>query len=114
DRIEGPPFLEPAQYDSVRLLPPPPRPGSAQAKAEIAELERIQAQRTKADFAAATRDGSNNNLMMFAPVLGSGFDLAKLPATAKLSADLVRTEAAVTKDAKSFFKRRRPYILDPK
>lgn len=114
DKMDGPPFLKPAQYDSQRLLPPPPLPGSAEAKAEIAELERIQKERTAAELAAAKRDSHTETLMMFAPVLGPGFDLDKLPATAKLSADLARTEEAVTKGGKSFFKRSRPYILDPK
>ena len=110
----GPPFLAPPQYDTVRLLPPPPEPGSSQAKAEIAELDRIQAKRTKAEFDAATRDAHTETLMMFAPVLGSGFDLEKLPATAKLSSDLAKTEEAVTKGGKDFFKRTRPYIVDTK
>src|SRR5581483_1677122 len=109
---DGPPFLAPAQYDSVRLLPPPPAPGSQQAKAELAELDRIQAKRTKAEFDAATRDAHTETLMMFAPVLGADFDLEKLPATAKLSADLSKTEEAVTKGGKDFFKRSRPYIVD--
>ena len=109
---DGPPFLAPAQYDSVRLLPPPPAPGSAQAKAEIAELDRIQAERSKAQFDAAGHDAHTETLMMFAPVLGGDFDLEKLPATAKLSTDMAKTEEMVTKDGKAFFKRSRPYIVD--
>jgi hypothetical protein len=111
---DGPPFLAPVQYDSALLLPPPPAPDSPLAKAEIAELERIQKERTKAEFAAAAQDSHTETLMMFAPVLGADFDLEKLPATAKLSADLAKTEDVVTKGGKAFFKRSRPYIVDPK
>ena len=50
---------------------------------------------------------------MFAPVLGPQFDLKKLPATAKLFGDLGVTEDEVSKVYKSYFKRPRPWIVDP-
>lgn len=44
--------------------------------------------------------------------MGPGFDLAKLPATAKLMGDVRREEKAAADKAKAFFKRKRPWIAD--
>jgi len=106
-------FLDPSQVDASRFLPPPPAADSAQARAEIEELERIAKERTPETFAAAARDARDETGAVFADALGAGFDLARLPATARMLGDVHAAEEAVSKPAKEYFHRERPWVLDP-
>jgi acid phosphatase (class A) len=104
-------LLKPAEVDASLLLPPPPAPGSPRALAEIVELKDIAAHRTQAELEQAARDDKDETGAFFASAIGPGFDLAKLPATAAMLADVGATEDAVSKDAKKFFHRDRPWII---
>ena len=106
-------YLAPEQTDPARLLPPPPAEGSPRAKDELAELHRLQTARTTAGFAQAMADDENESVLAFAEVMGPGFDLQRLPATAKLFKDLRSEDSAAAKRAKAFFKRLRPRYADP-
>ena len=52
-------LLDPAAVDASRFLPPPPADGSADNKAEFAELKAIAARSTPAEVAAASHDGKD-------------------------------------------------------
>jgi acid phosphatase (class A) len=95
------------------LLPPPPADGSPAAKAEMDELHRIEASRTPADFAHAMSDDKAEDVSAFAAVMGPRFDLKALPKTAALFADLRKEEKEAATQAKNYFKRNRPWVLDP-
>jgi hypothetical protein len=99
--------------DPVRVLPSPPVAGSPQALAELAELHAIETARSPADEAAARIDGDTKNGSIFGVALGSGFDLAKLPATAALLEMVRASEKATVDRGKDEFRRPRPYIVDP-
>ena len=88
-------MLSVADLDPAQVLPPPPALGSVQAKAEFAELHAIEGVRTPADEADARLDGDTKNASIFASVLGPRFDLATLPATARLMAIVRATEQDV-------------------
>ena len=105
-------FLTPAQVDPSLLLPPPPASGADTQKAELTELDQIQATRSDADFARATIDNDNETPTLFTAVLGPSFDLSKLPATAHLLGDVITEEKAAAKLAKEYFHRSRPYVFD--
>jgi acid phosphatase (class A) len=105
-------MLSAAEIDPARLLPPPPAEGSFTAKAELAELHTIETARTPEASAHAKSDDVTKDASIFAGAMGSGFDLAKLPATAKLMGDVRREEKAAVDVAKGFFKRKRPWIVD--
>ena len=107
------PILDAAELDPARVLPPPPAPGSAQVRAELAELHAAEATRTPADEAAARLDGDTKNASIFAEAIGPAFDLHQLPATARLLAVVRETEKAVVDHGKDEFRRPRPYVLDP-
>ena len=109
----GPTFLSASDYDPRLLLPPPPVEGSEPAKAELAELDRIQAARTPQDFERADRDYRTRNGSIFVAAIGTGFDLAALPATAKLLEDVGNEEDAAASLAKNYFRRVRPWVSDP-
>lgn len=109
--------LTPADIDAAGLLPPPPPEGSPRAAAELAELAELRAieagvsegARAQARSDDAVKDGS-----IFAEAIGPEFDLTRLPATARLL-DLVRNEEKGAADrAKALFRRKRPWIVDPK
>ena len=99
--------------DATLLLPPPPADGSPAAKAELAEVERIVAQRTPEALVQATNDDRLEDPTIYRGVIGDGFDLDKLPATAKMLADVMRVQRAAANRAKDFFKRARPWVADP-
>ena len=103
-------LLDPAEIDASRLLPPPPMPGSAAAKAEIAELHAIAASSSADLLEQARRDDGDEKPDLFNAVLG--FDVTALPATNKMLTDIVKEESADSKTAKSYFHRDRPWIVD--
>lgn len=107
------PLLAPGRIDPLRLLPPPPAEASAEQKAELAELHRIQDARTPARFAQAKWDSDHEDASAFAAVLGPKFDLAALPATGRLLATVTREQSGAKKLAKADFHRPRPWVVDP-
>ena len=106
-------FLTPADYPPDRLLPPPPADGSPKALAELAEVRNLERTRTPAQFEAALSDERTEDATIFAAAIGPAFDLAKLPATARLLEDVRLTDKAAAKAAKDHFRRNRPWIVDP-
>ncbi len=108
-----PGFLQPsALYDPAHYLPPPPAAGSPRARAELAELKRFQKEATPAMRAAAASDNDNENGTIFGSVLGPAWDLAKLPATAKVIDEVTATEGPFSDIAKNEFHRDRPWLVD--
>ncbi len=105
-------FLTPADVDPAHLLPPPPVEGSPIARAELAELHRIAAATTPDELAQAKWDNDHEDGMIFQSAIAPAFDLANLPATAKLLAEVRTEESVASSTAKSYFKRNRPWIVD--
>jgi acid phosphatase (class A) len=104
-------LLSPAAVDASRFLPPPPADGSADNKAEFAELKAIAARSTPAEMAAAAHDARDESFDLFNDTVG--FDLKVLPETSKLLIMVVEEEKSDTKTAKKYFHRVRPYSADP-
>lgn len=109
----APTILSAADIDPLRLLPPPPPEGSAAQTAELAELHRIQETRTAARFGQAKWDNDHEDPSAFIPTLGPNFDMAKLPATARLLVIVDHEQSVAKKMAKAAFGRSRPWIVDP-
>lgn len=106
------PLLGPGDLDPALVLPLPPAAGSAQAKAELAELHAIEAVRTPAERAAAMQDGETKNATIFAAALGPRFVLHMLPETKALMALVRASEKATVDRGKAEFRRPRPYAVD--
>ncbi len=104
-------LLDPAAVEASRFVPPPPADGSADNKAEFAELKAIAARSTPAELAAAARDAKDEKPDLFNSTLG--FDISALPETDKLLTMVLDEEAADVKVAKKYFHRVRPYSADP-
>jgi acid phosphatase (class A) len=105
-------LVQPAQVEPSHLLPPPPAPGSARAKAELDEVKAIMASSTPERIAAARHDDGDEKPDLFQLVLGPDLDLAKLPATTKVLDEVAAEEDPDSKPAKDFFHRDRPWVVD--
>ena len=105
-------LLTKADLDPALVLPPPPAAGSAEARAELAELHAVERARTPNQADAARAEGEIKDASIFAGAIGPGFDLAKLPATARLMALVKASEKDVTDRGKDEFRRPRPWIVD--
>jgi len=86
--------------------------GSAEDKAELAELHRIERTRTAAQLAAAKADEGNENLFLYATVMGAGFNEDALPVTAELGAHVKNEQSVAGAALKKVFARPRPYQED--
>ncbi|MDB5461026.1 MAG: phosphatase family protein [Caulobacteraceae bacterium] len=104
--------LTPEQVDPARLLPAPAADGSDQQKAELAEVQRLYKTRTPARHAQADWDDKHETAELFFATLGPKFDLAKLPATAKMLAVVENEQSVVANIAKRHFLRNRPWAID--
>lgn len=105
-------FLAPADVDPSRLVPPPPKDGSDTQKRELAEVKRLIKTRTPERLAQAKWDNEHEDPSAFAAVIGPGFDLSKLPATAKLLEEVQNEQAVANSRAKFFFNRSNPVVAE--
>ena len=110
---EAPLFLSPAELDQAIHRPPlPPPEGSDIQKAELAELHGLQgADRYRQTL--ATWDSDHESGEMFAPTFPPYFDLARLPATAKMLADVRHEQKIAASRSKDVYRRLRPWAVDP-
>jgi acid phosphatase (class A) len=103
--------LDPATVEASRFVPPPPADGSADSKAEFAELKAIAARSSPQELAAAARDAKDEKPDLFNSTVG--FDISAMPETNKLLMMVLEEEGADVKAAKKYFHRVRPYSADP-
>jgi len=101
-------FLTDEQVNPSRLLPAPPADGSAVQQKEMSQIKELIHTRSKERYDAAVWDARHEDPTPFAVVIGHGFDLKKLPATAKLLDDVLNDQTVATSEAKSFFRRKFP------
>jgi acid phosphatase (class A) len=100
--------LTAAEIDPSRLLPPPPADGSEAQQRELTEVERIVKTRSKDRFQQAAWDNEHEDATAFASVVGPGFDLEKLPATARLLKVVLNDQSVAASTAKEYFHRKSP------
>ena len=107
------PIFVPAEMTRAeRILMTPAAPDSEITKAELAELHRLEANRSAAQTAQAKADDLLENMFIFKSVLGEKFDPAKLPLTAAFANRVKNDEGVNATPAKTAFHRVRPYNLD--
>jgi acid phosphatase (class A) len=105
-------FLNPVDVDPARLLPAPAKDGSDVQQREMSVVKNLIHTRSKERYAEATWDARHEDPTPFAAVIGPNFDLTKLPATAKLLADVLNDQTVATSEAKDFFKRKFPVAAE--
>jgi len=107
---EAQPFTSAKEIDLLKLLPPPPANDSAQMKAELGEILRIQVTRTPEMETRAKAD-AEENVWRFADVVANPkFTKEKLPKFSAFFDRVVETEGAVVDPAKDVWKRPRPHL----
>ena len=106
-------FLDPAKLPLASLLASPPAPDSTPGRSDLAEVHRVENNRTPAEVKAAQYDDTHEDIFIFATIFGGDFNAAKLPVTAMLSAHLRNDAGIIDNPLKQTFGRLRPYNLDP-
>jgi len=108
-------YVDASALDLVRLLPPPPANDSAETRAELDEMLKIQKKRSAVQVSRAQAD-ADITLNRFADALGAapGFDAKNLPATTLLFRRITTDEFVVVGTGKDRFARPRPFVLEPR
>jgi acid phosphatase (class A) len=107
-----PSYLPAGEPDGVALLAPPPLPGSAEQAADLASVIAVFNARTPREEALA-RSERKFSIFAFAPAIGSFFQSGKAPQTEAFFKRIEQETAAVTDAAKDYWKRPRPYMVEP-
>jgi acid phosphatase (class A) len=96
------------------IIPPPPPRGSRIEQSEISEIYKARAAATPEQLAQAKLDNDIEDATIFAAAIGPGWDLKKLPKTKFLVNRIMDVDRTGSRNAKHYFLRDRPYIVDPK
>ena len=105
-------FLAPSAVSAATLLPAPPLPGSDEEAADLDEVRTVYKAASEADKQAAYSE-KKFTVFNFAGAVGSFFVQTNLPKTAAFFAKVQQDAETVTDSGKNYFKRPRPYTVDP-
>jgi len=105
-------YLTAAEIEPSRLLQPPPLDGSDAQRKEMAAVKQLIKSRTAERYEQAKWDAEHEDASPFAAVIGAGFDMQKLPATAKLLDAVLNDQAIAASNAKDYFKRKFPVTAE--
>ncbi len=105
-------YLPEGKPDAIALLAPPPQPYSPEQAADLQEVREVSHAASHADLVAAKSE-TKFTIFTFTPAIGGFFRPGKFPKTEDFLQN-VRSDAATTVDgAKDYWKRPRPYKIDP-
>ncbi|HEX4014189.1 MAG TPA: phosphatase PAP2 family protein [Candidatus Cybelea sp.] len=99
-------YLQPGQVNLVLFLPPPPDPGSAQERADQADVAAAVAARSNREVVQAEQ--AVRNVFFFAPSVGPAFDAAHDPVTAAFFERVGADVHKLVDEAKLYYGRPRP------
>jgi acid phosphatase (class A) len=105
-------YLPDGKPDAIALLAPPPLPGSPEQAADMAEVQAVFHATGSNEMAAAYSE-KKFDIFNFTPAIGDFFVAGKFPKTEAFFDRVQTSAAAVTDNAKDFYKRPRPYVTDP-
>jgi len=105
-------FLDDGRPDAMALLAPPPLPDSPEQAADMAEVRAVCHAAPSNDVAIAFTE-KKFDIFNFAPVIGPFFVPGKFPKTEAFFHHVQKDAETVTDNAKDFYKRPRPFVLDP-
>jgi acid phosphatase (class A) len=105
-------YISPSEIDLVHILAPPPTPDSPAGKADLQAVLAVVNARTDASIKQA-QDDDQRTVFRFTDVMGPNFKTESLPLTTKLFENIYKDGNAATLAAKNFFKRTRPFVVDP-
>ncbi len=102
-------FLGAREVDLPKILPAPPKPGSAAQRRDMAISLGWQARRTPEMVALAKAD-ADRSVFRFAVILGPSFAWERLPAAARFFDEVASDERIVGGAAKTYWNRPRPFV----
>ena len=105
-------YLKPGKPEVTELLAPPPLADSPEQAADLAEVRAVSRAASSQDVAAAKSEKSFT-VFNFAEAAGPFLVESNLPETTAFFQKVQSDAAAVTDAAKDFYKRPRPYTIDP-
>ncbi len=105
-------YLTGKKPDAVALLAPPPLPDSPEQAADMEEVRTVSHAAGSNDIAIAYSQ-KKFTVFNFAPAVGAFFQSSNLPKTTAFFERVQTDAAAITDNAKDFYKRPRPYVTDP-
>ncbi len=105
-------YVSPEQTRGDQILISPPAPDSGTTRLELAELHRLQKQRTPDQAARAKADDEEEDMFIFRDLFPGRFAEADLPAMKVLSDKIKKDEEVNSLPLKAAFARKRPYNLD--
>ena len=106
-------YLPDGKPDAIALLAPPPLPDSPEQKYDLAEVESVCHNVPSNDVAAALSQDKGVSIFYFSPDIGDFFQPGKLPVTEAFLHRVHKDAENVVDDAKDYWKRPRPYVVDP-
>ncbi|MEA3101043.1 MAG: acid phosphatase [Caballeronia mineralivorans] len=109
-RAEQGAYLSSEDVDLSVLLAPPPAPQSADQQRDLAEVLRVQRERTPQEVAAGIAD-LDESVFRFGDVLGPRFKDENLPKTARLFKAANLDAEMIASNAKTHFRRARPFVV---
>lgn len=104
-------WLDPVTFAPANAFAPPPAPGSDVERLEFERLRTLIAGASAERLKRAAWDGDHEDPAAFSEAAGR--DLAQFPATASLLAAISGEVDRTVHAAKAYFKRPRPYQMDP-
>jgi acid phosphatase (class A) len=105
-------YLPTGKPDATILLAPPPLPGSPEQDADLAEVQAVYHSASSNETAKAYSE-RKFSIFTFTPVIGEFFQSNNLPKTSAFFRRVQKQAETVTDEAKDFYKRPRPYVVDP-
>lgn len=105
-------YLADGQPDAAALLAPPPLPDSLEQAADLDEVRAVHHAATSNDVAVAY-SLKKFSAFTFAPAIGAFFVSNNLPKTTAFFHRVQKDAETVTDNAKNFYRRPRPYFIDP-
>jgi acid phosphatase (class A) len=105
-------YLPEGKPDVAALLPPPPLPDSPEQAADLQEVREVSRSAPAHDAAMAATE-KKFTIFNWTPAIGPFFQPGRFPKT-EAFLHRVQTDAeTVTDNAKNYWKRPRPYVVDP-
>ena len=105
-------YFNPTLLHSDWVVGPQPAASSAESAADLEAVHRVEQSRTPVQVARAVADDKEQDIFIFAPVVGEKFTAASFPLTNALSVHIHSDESVASDPLKSTFARPRPYQLD--
>ncbi len=105
-------YLPEGKPDTVALLAPPPLPDSPEQAADLQEVREVSRSAPSNDVAAAFSE-HKFSIFNFTPQIGPFFQPGKFPITEAFFHRVQADAETVTDGSKDYWKRPRPYKIDP-